>query len=56
MKNVSARYVENQPLVLRNISFKINSGENIGIIGPTGSGKSSLFFLLTKNLDLADSE
>lgn len=40
--NLSLRYKENLPFVLNNISFTINKGEKVGIIGKTGSGKSSL--------------
>jgi len=40
--NVSLRYSENLPFILKNVSFKVKNGEKIGIIGKTGSGKSSL--------------
>ncbi len=36
------RYRENLPYVLKNLSFEIHAGERFGIIGRTGSGKSSL--------------
>ncbi|PPR05406.1 hypothetical protein CVT24_008020 [Panaeolus cyanescens] len=42
VENLTARYSENGPPVLRNISFHIKSGQRIGIVGRTGSGKSSL--------------
>ncbi len=41
-ENVSFRYREDLPLVLKNISFDIKPTERIGIIGKTGSGKSTL--------------
>jgi ABC-type multidrug transport system fused ATPase/permease subunit len=39
---LSMRYRADFPLVLDNISFRVEAGEQIGIIGRTGSGKSSL--------------
>lgn len=36
------RYREDTPLVLKNISFKIEANEKIGVAGRTGCGKSSL--------------
>lgn len=48
-KNVSFDY--NGISVLNNISFSIKKGETIGIVGPTGSGKSTLIKLLPKLYD-----
>ena len=45
-KKVSFRYGEKKPWIIKNISFKINCGEKIGIIGETGSGKSTTVDLL----------
>lgn len=42
-KNVALRYAEHLPLVLKNVSFTIPSGARVGIVGRTGSGKSTLF-------------
>lgn len=44
-KNVAFSYVEDKE-VLSDISFKVNKGETIGIIGGTGSGKTSLINLI----------
>lgn len=41
-KNVSFRYSEEQPWVLKNLSFKIYENEFVAIIGHNGSGKSTI--------------
>jgi NHLM bacteriocin system ABC transporter ATP-binding protein len=46
LARVSFRYLQNGPLVLDNISLKIMPGEYVAVVGPSGSGKSSLFRLL----------
>lgn len=46
-KNVEFEYIRDIP-ILKDISFNIKSGEFIGIVGPTGSGKSTIINLLTK--------
>ncbi len=45
--NVNFSYLDNQQ-VLNNISFKINPGESFAIVGPTGSGKTTITNLITK--------
>ncbi len=46
VNNISFAYNEKEGNVLSNVSFKINSGDYIGIAGTSGSGKSSLLKLL----------
>ncbi|KAJ7630116.1 P-loop containing nucleoside triphosphate hydrolase protein [Mycena polygramma] len=48
VKNLSVRYSEDGPNVLHGISFEIKSGERIGVVGRTGSGKSSLTLALLR--------
>lgn len=47
-ENVSFRYEKAGDYSLENISFKVNRGETVGIIGSTGSGKSSLVNLIPR--------
>ncbi|KAF9353229.1 hypothetical protein BGX26_008995 [Mortierella sp. AD094] len=50
-KNVSMRYRPELPRVLRNISFEVQPGHKVGVVGRTGAGKSSLIqalFLLSE--------
>ncbi|MCR5419701.1 MAG: ABC transporter ATP-binding protein/permease [Lachnospiraceae bacterium] len=44
-------YKESESMVLKDISLKINSGETVGIIGGTGSGKTSLVNLICRLYD-----
>lgn len=45
-EDISYRYGQSQPFVLSHLNFQIRSGECIGFIGPTGSGKSTVIDLL----------
>ncbi|KAJ8520559.1 hypothetical protein ONZ45_g2613 [Pleurotus djamor] len=48
VENLSARYSETGPKVLHDLSFHIKSGERVGVVGRTGSGKSSLTLSLLR--------
>lgn len=48
VENLTARYSPDGPTVLHDISFEIQSGERVGIVGRTGSGKSSLALALLR--------
>ena len=56
LSNISAKYREGLPLVLNDITIQIYSGEKIGVVGRTGSGKSSLLLLLTRLIDPINDE
>ena len=55
-RNVSLTYEEGAGEALQNISFKVRRGETIGIIGGTGSGKSSLVNLIPRFYDVSQGE
>lgn len=55
-RNVSLTYEEGAGEALQNISFKVSRGETIGIIGGTGSGKSSLVNLIPRFYDASQGE
>lgn len=55
-RNVSLTYEEGAGEALQNISFKARRGETIGIIGGTGSGKSSLVNLIPRFYDASQGE
>lgn len=56
-KNVSFRYFKNNTeKVLDNINIKINGGELVGIIGSTGSGKTTLVSMIPRLYDVDEGE
>lgn len=54
--NASFKYPFDDFEVIKNISFSIKSGETIGIVGPTGSGKSTLIRQLLREFNLTSGE
>lgn len=56
LKNVSFRYPHASEDELSNISFKINKGQTLAIIGATGSGKTTLISLIPRFYDATEGE
>ena len=46
VSNLQFKYSENDPLILKNVSFKIPVNQSVAIIGPTGCGKTTLLHVL----------
>ena len=55
-KNVSFTYPDTTREILKNVSFKINKGETIAIVGVNGAGKSTLVKLLLRFYDANEGE
>ena len=53
-KNLTFTYPGTDYEVLRDVSFKINAGENVGIIGKTGSGKTTIVDLILRIYNVPD--
>ena len=56
LTNLSFRYTQNSPWILKNISVSINKGDRIGFIGKTGSGKSTLIDIIMGLLPITSGE
>ncbi|WP_174732595.1 ABC transporter ATP-binding protein [Mesobacillus harenae] len=55
-RSVSFHYPESTIPVLKDISFKVNSGQTVALMGATGSGKTSLFQLIPRLYDVTAGE
>jgi len=52
--NVEMAYREGLPLVLKDVSFEVNPGEKVGVVGRTGAGKSSLLQAMFRTVELSN--
>jgi ABC-type multidrug transport system fused ATPase/permease subunit len=48
LKGLNMRYRKDTPLVIKNVSLTIKGGHRVGVVGRTGSGKSSLMMVLLR--------
>jgi ATP-binding cassette subfamily B multidrug efflux pump len=53
-ENVSFTYEDTHITALKNISFKVENGQTLAILGKTGSGKSSILSLITRIYDISE--
>ncbi|MDZ4082020.1 MAG: ATP-binding cassette domain-containing protein [Bdellovibrionales bacterium] len=51
---VKARYAENRPMILKGLDFVLPAGAKVGIVGRTGSGKSTVFQTLYRFIELEE--
>lgn len=55
-RNVSFRYGEDLPWILKDVSFVIKAGQSLAILGKTGAGKSTILSLLLRAYDVTEGE
>ena len=55
-KNIAFKYPNDSENVLNNINFTINKGETLGIVGKTGSGKSTLIRQLLRQFPISNGD
>ena len=53
-KNLSFRYPDGEFEALENVSFRIRAGESVGLVGKTGSGKTTLVDLILRTYNVPD--
>ncbi len=55
-KNVSFKYTEDMDYIIKNVSFRIEKGETIAVVGHNGAGKTTLSKLLMRFYDVSEGE
>ena len=55
-KGVSFRYEENKDEVIANLTLKVNEGESIALVGPSGGGKTTLCSLIPRFYEATEGE
>ena len=55
-KNVTFKYPFDKNPVIKNITFTIKNGQTLGIVGPTGAGKSTLIRQLLREFNVTDGQ
>ena len=53
-RNLTFRYPDGDMDALKNVSFTINAGENVGLVGKTGTGKTTLVDLILRTYNVPD--
>ena len=56
LRNVSFRYAEGEPWILKDCSLRIEAGESVAIVGPSGCGKSTLAKIVLGLLEPTEGE
>lgn len=56
VRNLSFRYGENEPWILKNCNLRVESGESVAITGPSGCGKTTLAKIILGLLDPTEGE
>lgn len=56
IQNLSFRYTEQSNYILEDISFKVNNGEMVAIVGQSGSGKSTLIKIISGLYDISEGD
>ena len=55
-KNVSFKYSEDTDYIIKNVSFKVEKGQTVAVVGHNGAGKTTLSKLLMRFYDVSDGE